>query len=263
MPFSSPSHRSKFGRLSPKNSPFVPPPSYLPSFPLNLPSSLPPSVYLSLTTSNPLPLLPPPPHTLPAQLLLADHAGSMHVINCSTGAPMKMMQPHSAEVSSLVYVGERRHVISVSWDQYILVQDESQPNMGKLIRSTPSGHQCDVTCAAYSQEACLPQELALCVRCRYFGLWCTVSTILLRLPSPTLYGQHFFVQSSLPWCVVYFCDRYFFGQSALLDKTSLLWYRVYLTAIATASYGQHYLVRLWALLCYGYIATTTLRSPLL
>jgi len=86
------------------------------------------------------------------KLILADHKGKMVVLNYSNGALMKPMQPHAAEVSALLYIseGDRRHVMSASWDRTLLLQDESQPDMGKLIRSTPSGHACDVTCAAYS-----------------------------------------------------------------------------------------------------------------
>ncbi|KAL1523030.1 hypothetical protein AB1Y20_017992 [Prymnesium parvum] len=86
------------------------------------------------------------------KLILADHKGSMRVINYSNGALMKRMQSHTAEVSQLLYVPSRQHIISTSWDRNIMLQDESQPDVGKLIRTTPSGHACDVTCAAFSQR---------------------------------------------------------------------------------------------------------------
>ena len=35
---------------------------------------------------------------------------------------MKLMQPHSAEVSALCYVSSRRYLISTSWDRTIMLQ---------------------------------------------------------------------------------------------------------------------------------------------
>ena len=57
---------------------------------------------------------------------------------------------HDAPIKNLFWVQEMSCVVTASWDRTIMLQDESQPDMGKLIRSTPSGHACDVTCAAYS-----------------------------------------------------------------------------------------------------------------
>ena len=63
---------------------------------------------------------------------------------------MKEMVRHSAEVTALMYVSARRHVISTSWDRTLVLQDESLPDAGKLIKACEAGHDCDVTCAAFS-----------------------------------------------------------------------------------------------------------------
>ena len=84
------------------------------------------------------------------KVIVADHAGHIVVLNYQNGAVMKAMQPHAAEVSSLLYIADRRYLITTSWDKTVTLQDESPPDEGKLIKSMPSGHSCDVTTAALS-----------------------------------------------------------------------------------------------------------------
>ena len=45
------------------------------------------------------------------------------------------MARHSAEVSALLYVGARRHLLSASWDRQLLVHDEALADGGRLLRS--------------------------------------------------------------------------------------------------------------------------------
>lgn len=74
------------------------------------------------------------------KLLVADHAGHIVVINYQNGALMKAMQRHSSEVSALLYVPNHRHVLSASWDRKLLVQDESPPDEGHLIKAMHAGN---------------------------------------------------------------------------------------------------------------------------
>ena len=41
-------------------------------------------------------------------------------------------------MSSLIYVGEKRHLISTSWDRRLALQDESLPDEGKIIKEQRS-----------------------------------------------------------------------------------------------------------------------------
>ena len=89
------------------------------------------------------------------KLLVADHSGKIIVLNYQNGAVMKPMIGHTAEVSSMLYVPSRRHVLSTSWDRQVVLQDESPPDDGKLIKAMHAGHCCDVTTAAYSHAHAL------------------------------------------------------------------------------------------------------------
>ena len=54
------------------------------------------------------------------------------------------------QVSSLLYVPNRRYVLSTSWDGTICLQDESPQDEGKLLKLMHAGHDTDVTTAAIS-----------------------------------------------------------------------------------------------------------------
>ena len=84
------------------------------------------------------------------KLLVADHAGNILVLNYQSGAIMKKMVRHHGQISSLLYIPERRYVVATSWDRTVTLQDESEQDEGKLLKSMPSGHACDVTTAAFS-----------------------------------------------------------------------------------------------------------------
>ena len=84
------------------------------------------------------------------KLLVADHEGHIIVLNYTSGAVMKSMHRHSAEVSALLYIPGYRYLMCTSWDRTVSIQDESEPDVGRLIKALPSGHACDVTTAAYS-----------------------------------------------------------------------------------------------------------------
>ena len=86
------------------------------------------------------------------KLVVADHAGTIRVLNYANGALMKTMEPHRGEVSALLYVGARRHVISASWDRSLMLHDESVGDEApRLLRrvAAPS-HASDITCAAFA-----------------------------------------------------------------------------------------------------------------
>ena len=84
------------------------------------------------------------------KLLLADHSGSILVLNYDNGALMKRLSAHQGEVSALMYNPLRRHVISTSWDRMLQLHDESHADEAPLLRCVASGHACDVTCAAFA-----------------------------------------------------------------------------------------------------------------
>lgn len=86
------------------------------------------------------------------KLLLADHSGTILVLNYDNGALMKRLSAHKGEVSALMYNPLRRHVISTSWDRMLQLHDESLADEAPLLRCVASGHACDVTCAAFAPK---------------------------------------------------------------------------------------------------------------
>ena len=68
------------------------------------------------------------------KFLLGTHDGSIRVYNCANGVEMKSMVSHDAEVSSLLYMGADKLVISTSWDKRIIVHSELEDGMGKIVR---------------------------------------------------------------------------------------------------------------------------------
>ena len=86
------------------------------------------------------------------KLLLADHSGTILVLNYDNGALMKRLSAHKGEVSALLYNPLRQHVISTSWDRMLQLHDESLHDEAPLLRCVASGHACDVTCAAFAPK---------------------------------------------------------------------------------------------------------------
>jgi hypothetical protein len=83
------------------------------------------------------------------KFLLGDHSGNIHVFNYSSGAFMKPLDSHSAEVSRLLYCARHKNVLSVSWDRAIVLHSELDPLHGVKIREMDSlfAHAGDITAA--------------------------------------------------------------------------------------------------------------------
>ena len=111
------------------------------------------------------------------KLLVADHAGNILVLNYQSGAIMKKMVRHHGQISSLLYIPERRYVVATSWDRTVTLQDESEQDEGKLLKSMPSGHACDVTTAAFSTRTRCSRRVATTAGSRSGGLTSAPSRI--------------------------------------------------------------------------------------
>ena len=68
------------------------------------------------------------------KFITGDHDGNIVVYSYNNGARMKDLISHGGEVSGLQYSPTgNKHVISISWDGSLLIQDESDPERGTLV----------------------------------------------------------------------------------------------------------------------------------
>ena len=74
--------------------------------------------------------------------------------NYQSGALMKCFDPHSSQVSALIYLNDVKQVVSTSWDGAIVVHDENPADHGLIVRSMDSAntHRGDITCTAVSLQ---------------------------------------------------------------------------------------------------------------
>lgn len=87
------------------------------------------------------------------KFLLGTHDGTIRVYNCANGVEMKSMTPHDAEVSSLLYMGADKLVISTSWDKRIIVHSELEDKC-KVVREMDNldFHTDDIVTCDYSKS---------------------------------------------------------------------------------------------------------------
>jgi len=81
------------------------------------------------------------------KFIIGTHNGDISVFNYSSGALMKRLDPHHAEVSKLLYLPSQKYVLSVSWDKTIVLHDEVFPEIGVKIREMDNlfAHTQDIT----------------------------------------------------------------------------------------------------------------------
>jgi WD40 repeat protein len=91
------------------------------------------------------------------KFIVGDHLGDIQVHNYQSGALMKVFDPHASQITSLCYIDELKHVVSVSWDGAIVVHDEDPPDHGVVIRTmdVANTHRGDISCAAVSYNLTL------------------------------------------------------------------------------------------------------------
>ena len=72
--------------------------------------------------------------------------------NYQSGALMKCFDPHSSQVSSLIYLDDVKQVVSTSWDGAVVIHDENPADHGLILRTmdAASTHRGDITCTAVS-----------------------------------------------------------------------------------------------------------------
>ncbi|GBG26560.1 WD repeat-containing protein 48-like [Hondaea fermentalgiana] len=91
------------------------------------------------------------------KFLLGDHAGNIHVFNYTTGALMKTLDRHAAEVSQIMYCIGHKVVLSVSWDRTVVLHSEFDPDRGFKLREMDRLflHEGDISCTDYNAKEAL------------------------------------------------------------------------------------------------------------
>lgn len=91
------------------------------------------------------------------KFLLGDHAGNIYVFNYTSGALMKTLDPHDAEVSKITYCQGHKILLSVSWDRSIVLHNELDPEHGVKLREMDRLflHDGDISCTDYDPKSAL------------------------------------------------------------------------------------------------------------
>jgi WD40 repeat protein len=77
---------------------------------------------------------------------VGDTKGIIRVLNYSSGAPLRTLDPHKSAVSSLIYCEDSSCIISSSWDSIVNIHDElDTAKKGRSVIRNISGNKKDIT----------------------------------------------------------------------------------------------------------------------
>ena len=90
------------------------------------------------------------------KFICADIKGNIKCFNYLNGAMMKDVEPHTEQISDMIYSVEDRCIISVSWDRKLQILDE-EPGEDDIpiLRTVTDAHSNDISAAAFSHPLSL------------------------------------------------------------------------------------------------------------
>jgi len=83
------------------------------------------------------------------RLFVGEENGNVGVYNCLTGALLKKLDPHEADVCALSYCPFSKCIVSASWGGRVRIHHDIVPDATQILRQI-DGHASAVTCMAYS-----------------------------------------------------------------------------------------------------------------
>ena len=87
------------------------------------------------------------------RLIVGEENGNIGAYNCLTGALLKKLDPHEADVCALSYCPFSKCIVSASWGGRIRIHHDMKPDATQILRQI-DGHASAVTCMAYSVDLC-------------------------------------------------------------------------------------------------------------
>jgi len=83
------------------------------------------------------------------KVFVADHAGRVTVYNSTTGSKVKELTKHAAEISGIEYCRGDQNVITISWDNSMVIHHEREQAPW---RSAKNLHLGEISCLAFSRR---------------------------------------------------------------------------------------------------------------